>query len=48
MLMVLLTTQGVDEVTAVALGVLVFATTVVAPGLVGGVSEGIRLMNSRY
>ena len=47
MLMVLLTTQGVDEVPAVALGILVFATTVVAPGLVGGVSEGIRLMRVR-
>jgi glycosyltransferase 2 family protein len=43
-LMVLLTAEGVGQVPAVAFGVLVFAATVLAPALVGGVSEGFRLL----
>jgi glycosyltransferase 2 family protein len=42
-LMVLLTAEGVGQIPAVAFGVLVFAVTVLAPALVGGVSEGFRL-----
>lgn len=45
-LMVLLTAEGVDQAPAVALGILVFGVTVLAPALVGGVSEGIRLIRA--
>jgi uncharacterized membrane protein YbhN (UPF0104 family) len=42
-LMVLLTAEGVSQAPAVAFGLLVFAATVLAPALAGGVSEAIRL-----
>jgi hypothetical protein len=45
-LMVLLAAEGVGGVPALALGVLVFATTVLVPGLVGGVNEGIRVLRA--
>jgi hypothetical protein len=41
-LMVLLAGQGVGQAPAVALGVLVFGATVLAPALIGGLSEGVR------
>lgn len=45
-LLVLLGSEGVGEVPAVALGILVFATTVLIPGLLGGAREGLRLMRT--
>jgi glycosyltransferase 2 family protein len=45
-LMVLLTAEGVGQAPAFALGMLVFGATVLAPALVGGVSEGIRFIRA--
>jgi glycosyltransferase 2 family protein len=45
-LMVLLTSEGVGQAPALALGILVFGATVLAPALVGGVSEGIRFIRA--